>query len=216
LDKVKLKYIKIRLELEKQQLTDMLPEEFRERFQKLAYIAGGCIYSIYNNTEPKDYDFFLRDSKLANDLRKYFISLSGYHGKTVSGGMYKDSSLVVTENAVTLGKHQIITRWVGEPMEVCGEFDFCHLQYYYDGNEIETISDFEFLESKTLRYNESRARDIVGSVMRLNKFVERGMKAPQKEVSKMLLKLKEVGFNEREVEILEEAKERSDTDHFGS
>lgn len=215
MDKVKLKYIEMRLELEKQNLIDLLPDGFKEDFAAEAYISGNSIWSLYNDKSPKDYDFFIRTESLAIRLRKYFESIAGYHGK-ISGGVYKDHPLLISDNAISIGKYQIITRWIGNPLDVCGQFDFAHLQFYYEDKKVDTVSDFEFLESKTLRYNESRARDIVGSVMRLNKFVERGMKAPQREVSKMLLKLKEVGFNEREVEILEEAKEKSDSDHFGS
>jgi hypothetical protein len=59
---------------------------------------------------------------------------------------------------------------------------------------------------------EGRARDIVGTIVRIPKFIERGMTVSNKEVSKMLLRLSDVGFSEREIEILE----NNQLEHFGS
>ncbi|MOA70493.1 hypothetical protein D3C78_1994070 [compost metagenome] len=62
-------------------------------------------------------------------------------------------------------------------------------------------------------YNEKRARDIVGSIIRSNKFVSRGMRLKNKEIAKMLLKLHEVGFNEKELKLLNDTRVEG---HFGS
>ncbi|EGL19837.1 MULTISPECIES: hypothetical protein [unclassified Paenibacillus] len=217
MNKAKMKYISNRLAFEKEQLICLLPEEFKKTFKDLSYIAGGCIYSIFQNQEPKDFDFFLTDETFAMSLRRHFIdNESGYHGKDISGGTYRGYPLTITENAISIGKYQIITRWIGQPEEVVKEFDFKHLQFYHAGNEIETLTQFDFLDSKDLRYNEDRARDICGSVFRSSKFVARGMKISQKEMAKMLLRLRNVGFSEKEVETLIACREKSETDHFGS
>ncbi|MFE4571398.1 hypothetical protein [Paenibacillus chitinolyticus] len=217
LNKAKLNYISNRLIFERQQLIDLLPEKFKKQFEQLAYIAGGCIYSLYQSQEPKDYDFFLMDESFVKDLRRHFLEEeSGYHGKDISGGTYHGYPLTITENAISIGRYQIITRWIGQPEEVVKEFDFKHLQFYCAGNEIETVTQFDFLDSKELKYNEDRARDICGSVFRSNKFVSRGMKISQKEMAKMLLRLKNVGFSEKEVETLIACKDKTETDHFGS
>jgi hypothetical protein len=216
LDKVKVQYIKMRLELERKQLKEILPEQFREKFERYAFIAGGCIYSLYNNQDPKDIDFFVKNEVFAHELRKYFLSQAEYKSKTTVGGMYNGYSLTVTDNAISLGKYQIITRWIGEPAHVVGEFDFAHNQFYYENDEIGTESDFDALDSNELRYNEKRARDICGTLARVPKFVKRGMVITQKEMAKMLLKLKEVGFTDKEVSVLEECKEKNESEHFGS
>ncbi|MCY9592357.1 hypothetical protein PC41400_14955 [Paenibacillus chitinolyticus] len=217
MNKTKLKYVEFRLDLEKKILAELMPSHLRLDFLKHSYIAGGCIYSIYQSQEPKDYDFFLTDESFASQLRKHFLEKeSGYHGKEVSGGMYLDYPLTITENAISIGRYQIITRWIGQPKEVVKEFDFRHLQFYYVGNGIETVTQYDFLDSRDLKYNEDRARDICGSVFRSSKFVARGMKISQKEMAKMLLRLKNVGFSEKEVETLIACKEKPDADHFGS
>jgi hypothetical protein len=33
------------------------------------YVAGGCIYSLWNNKEPKDYDVFCKNKKAINKLK---------------------------------------------------------------------------------------------------------------------------------------------------
>ncbi len=182
-------------------------------FLRKSFISGGCIYSLYNDEKPKDYDFFLTSTTLAAKLREHFMDASGYHGSNMSGGTYNNLPLIITDNAISVGKYQIITRWVGTPEEVVGQFDFEHLQCFYYGGELASLSSLDSLKSKDLKYNEKRARDIVGTVMRTNRFVQRGMRISCKEMSKILLKLNEVGFSERELETLNNA--QSDR-HFSS
>lgn len=212
-DKEKLNKVKEKLVEVKQELVELLPEKFRERFEQSAYIGGGAIYSLYNNQEPKDYDFFLDDPEFADELSAVFFVLiadflhvmEGFKDNRIYIGYYKDKRAVVTTNGISIGKFQIITRWSGTPEEVINEFDFKHNMFYYHKNNIETFSQWDFLEDNKLRYNEKRARDICGTIIRVKKFVERGFTITNKEMAKMLSKLNEVGFNEREVEILEKA-----------
>jgi hypothetical protein len=138
------------LKVENNKLIDLLPDEFKERFAKLSFISGGCIYSLYNDQIPKDYDFFLISDLLVKEMRDYFIDASAYKGNSMSGGMYKGLGLVITENAISIGNYQIITRWVGSPKAVIEEFDFKHNQFYYINGQIDTLSDFKHLDSKEL------------------------------------------------------------------
>jgi hypothetical protein len=201
------------LKVENNKFIDLLPDEFKERFAKLSFISGGCIYSLYNNQTPKDYDFFLMSDLLVKEMRDYFNDVAAYKGNSMSGGLYNGLGLVITENAISIGKYQIITRWAGTPDIVIEEFDFKHNMFYFKDGQIDTLSDFKHLDSKELCYNEKRARDICGTIIRVNRFVQRGMICRNKEMAKMLLKLHEVGFNDRELEILRDSK--SDK-HFGS
>jgi hypothetical protein len=198
---------------EKQKFIEILPEQFRDEFDKVSFIAGGCIYSIYNDQSPKDYDFFLNSESLGDKMSEYFMDQCGHHGSNMSGGMYGKNQLIVTNNAISIGKYQIITRFKGTPEEVTEQFDFAHNQCFHHNGEIGTTSDIKYLSSKELVYNTERARDIVGTIMRVNRFVRRGMRISQQEMSKMLLKLHEVGFNERELETLRDA---SSDRHFSS
>ena len=36
------------------------------------YIAGGCIYSIWNNNKPKDYDIFCKNKAALAKIQQYF------------------------------------------------------------------------------------------------------------------------------------------------
>ena len=133
------------------------------------YFAGGCIYSLANNRQPKDYDLFLKDNSLMEKLKN--LSIWNY----------------VSEYALTIGKYQIVTKYYGEPYECVGQFDFKHNMYYYEPfsekiisvNEEEEEMQFDcydFLNTNELFFNEKRARDIEGVYLRIEKFVKRGMK----------------------------------------
>ncbi|WP_236809728.1 hypothetical protein [Bacillus glycinifermentans] len=205
--------IKLDLEKAKKDFTNLLPLEYQEEFKNKSYLAGGAIYSLYNNQIPKDYDFFLTDESLVKELRRFFDNGTLKYKNGVKIGKYKGETLVYTDNAISIGMYQIITKWVGDPEDVIEEFDFKHNMFYYKDDEIKTLVDWSYLEDNKLRYNEKRARDICGTIIRIKKFVERGFTITNREVSKMLLKLHEVGFNDRELEILHANDERND---FGS
>lgn len=197
-----------RLDREKDTLLHYIPEYLREGFRSESYISGGCIYSLYNNKDPKDYDFFVHTESLANELRDYYLSLvvdqDDIEYKSVNIVHYGGERIVVTKNAISIGnKYQIITKFTGTPKEVVEQFDFKHNMFYYHKGLIMTLSDWDYLDSNQLVYNEQRARDISGTIIRIPRFIERGMKITNEEVCKMLRKLKEVGFTEREDEIIE-------------
>lgn len=200
--------VKIKIEEEKGKFIKLLPKHFQDRFREESYVSGGAIYSLYNDQEVKDYDFFLDNEELANEIRDYFTMYlinknKDMKDKKIKVGKYRDLKLVITDNAISIGEYQIITRWVGEPEEVIEEFDFCHNMFYVYKGEIDTFSQWDFLEDNRLRFNDKRPRDITGCIIRTKKFIERGFKLTNKEMAKMLLKLNETGFDERELEILD-------------
>lgn len=196
----------------KDDLIKLLPDELRNEFFDKSYISGGCIYSLYHDKEPKDYDFFVESNYLVERLRNYFLNQASYKGDLRSGGLYRDINMTITQNAISLGRYQIITQWVGKPLEVINQFDFKHNMTYWKDGKVICLSDWKFVRGTKIYYNEGRARDIVGTIVRLPRFVERGMTVSNKEISKMLLRLNDVGFSEREIEILE----NNQLDHFGS
>ncbi|WP_240321278.1 hypothetical protein [Paenibacillus sp. O199] len=211
--KQKLKDISNHLREVKNELIKLLPTQLWQRFESEAYISGGCIYSLYHDKQPKDYDFFLVNDSLVEELREYFIDHAGYHGSDMSGGTYCDLPLIITNNAISIGKYQIITQWVGDPQDVIMEFDFKHNQFYWKNKRVYALSDWTYLKGNALVYNEQRARDIVGTIVRVPRFIQRGMTITQKEMSKVLLKLHSVGFTDKEIEILNSNKADR---HFGS
>jgi hypothetical protein len=208
----KINNINNRLLFVKDELIKLLPEGLRKEFYDKSYISGGSIYSLYHDKEPKDYDFFVESDYLVERLREHFLSKATYKGELRSGGLYKDINMNITQNAITLGKYQIITQWIGKPKEVINQFDFKHNMTYWKAGKVICLSDWKFVRGNKIYYNQGRARDIVGTIVRLPRFIERGMTVSNKEVSKMLLRLNDVGFSEREIEILE----NNQLEHFGS
>lgn len=202
--------VRVKLESEKEKLIELLPKQFQDRFRDNSFIGGGAIYSLYNGNEPKDIDLFITDEELVEELREYFFLYitakdAETKDKKIKIGTYRSKKFVLTDNAITIDKFQIITKWIGEPEEVINEFDFAHNMFYVYKGEIDTFSQWDFLDDNLLRFNNARARDISGCIIRTKKFVERGFKLTNKEMAKMLLKLNDVGFNKREIEILEHA-----------
>lgn len=185
----------------KRTLKELLPSHLRTRFDTYSFIAGGCIHSIYNGEEPNDYDFFLTNKKYGQTIKEYFNSIEGLEEKSnAKKGTYKGLPLIVTDNAVSIGKYQIITQWVGNIHDVVSEFDFKHNMFYYYNGEIGTCSDFKYLDEKKLVYNDERGRNIGHTFIRTIKFVERGWTISYKELSKLLIKLNDVGLSKKEIQ----------------
>lgn len=210
MNKVKLNKVTEYLNKAKSQLKELLPDYLQDEFDDEVYISGGCIYSLYNDKEPKDYDFFVRSEAYAQKLVDFFVTSYLDLDAAIEfkeGRMkifyHKGTRVVLTKNAISLGNKQIITKFIGEPREVINEFDFKHNMFWHENDKIETLSQWDFLDSTQLYYNENRARDISGTIIRVHKFCERGMTISNAEMSKMLKKLREVGFTERENEIID-------------
>jgi hypothetical protein len=168
-----------------------IPPDLRNEFEKQAYLAGGCIYSLYQGNEVKDFDFFLKSAKFRDKLMKRFR---------------KSSKVMQTKYALSFekGRYQIILKYIGKPRKVVREFDFKHNMFYYNKGAVKGLVGEEHLQSNKLHFNNERARDIAGVLLRLPKFINRGMTITKKEHAKILLKLHE-GFDERECEILNDA-----------
>lgn len=211
----KLKNVEEKLKEAKDDFIKILPKHIQEEFREKSYIGGGAIYSIFNGEEPKDYDFFVIDEEFAKRLHEIFsLNPTLKYKGGIKIGTYNGKRLIVTDNAISIGDYQIITRWVGSPSHVIGQFDFKHNIFYYQNDKVETLSNWSYLSDNKLVFNDGRVRDICGTIIRTKKFVERGFTITNSEMSKMLLKLHEVGFNERELEILNSFDETRN--NFGS
>lgn len=197
------------LETEKAKLIELLPSHLRKEFKEEAYVSGGSIYSLYNDKPINDIDFFIETLGLKIALETYFKRVEGLvtvkKGKRkVKIGTYKSRKLVVTDNAITIGNYQIILRDYGVPKEVIKKFDFKHNMYYVKNHKFYNEVEMFYLELDELRFNDDRARNMVGTLMRIPKFVEKGFTINQREVAKMLLRLNDVGFTEEEIQLLKD------------
>lgn len=161
--------------IECQTLADALKEKL--------YFAGGCIYCLRNDKVVKDYDMFLMDDDIIEDLKK--LNIWSF----------------VSEYALTYGKFQVVIKYFGEPESCVGQFDFKHNMHYYipESNRIMCVyldeifdeepcfDDYTYLQTNELFFNENRARDIEGVWLRIQKFIDRGMTI-SKETKKKIKK----------------------------
>ena len=124
-----------------------------------------------------------------------------------------DRKLVITNNAITIGEYQIVLKDVGEPNDVVGRFDFKHNMHWIENDEIKSVDDVYNLDTKILKFNNLRARDVVGVLMRIPKFIDKGFELDDKELGLILLQLNKVGFSDDELNLL---KHKPTSTHFGS
>lgn len=160
-----------KLESKVAELKKILPNEAFDF--KDFYFAGGCIYSLWNGNEPKDYDLFCRNRKAANRLLNYFKQ-------------NREKCNIITENAISMGEFQFIVKHIGKPEVQVGRFDFKHNMFFYDGNDFVALVDWKYLESKKLEFNSARARNVLNILSRIPKFIERGMEISQSEIYSIL------------------------------
>ena len=135
------------------------------------YIAGGCIYSIWNNNKPKDYDIFCKNRTALAKVQQYFK---------------ENSCNYTSENAITYGKYQFVTKWYGDAETEVGKFDFKHNMFYYDSEGLHNLVDWDYLNSNKPVFNKLRARDVASILTRIPKFVARGMEIDLEESAEML------------------------------
>lgn len=151
------------------------PQTLADALKERLYFAGGCIYCLRNDKLVKDYDMFLTDGDIIEDLKKL------------------DIWSFTSDYALTYGKFQVVIKYFGEPESCVGQFDFKHNMHYYipESNKVmcayvDEISDefcyeepdfenFKYLQTNELIFNENRARDIEGVYLRIEKFIDRGM-----------------------------------------
>lgn len=166
--------VSIELKKEWNKIKVYIPKQYHEAFDYYCYIAGGAIYCLLNDQEPKDYDIFCSDYMFLQTI----IDFVPYDIKT--------------HNAVTFGngKYQIVLKDVGHMEEVINKFDFYHnFAGWSIHRGVAIFTKEEKLRSNRLEFNFSRARDIANCILRVPKFVNRGMKITKKEMAMMIKKL---------------------------
>lgn len=146
----------------------------KENFdRKHYYFAGGCIYSMWHDREPKDYDIFCTSRSAMNKLVRHFDT-------------HPELYNIKTENAYSMGKYQFIIKHVGKPEKEVAEFDFKHNCYWCDSADVHAIHDWSYIDSNKLEFNSERARDVLNIITRIPKFMSRGMEISQAEILNIL------------------------------
>lgn len=195
-----------RLQQKFDEMVNLLPSQFTDEFKEKAYIAGGCIYSLVNDIPVHDYDFFITDKDFGDRLINYFKDVATKDGyKEAKVGIYRGKKLLITKYAISFGEEfQIVVKYVGLPEDVCDEFDFKHNKFAFKDGELLEFDDWKYLETDKLYFNEGRVRDVSGTIQRIPKMIEKGFIVTKFEISKMLKRLSDIGFDEREMEIIED------------
>jgi len=204
----KLKEVKKHLSKTSEDFLSIFPDDIKEKLKGNFYIAGGCIYSLYNDKVPNDYDFFVIDDSVVKDLIAFLVPyITKYRHGSIATGEYNGISFMKSKYAITIGeKYQIICKYTGNPLDVIIEFDFKHNMYYYmpsidylgHHNKVSTM----YLTMNEMYFNNFRCRDLCGVILRIPKFTARGMTISKKEIAKILTKLQGCINDENEKQIL--------------
>lgn len=123
------------------------------------------------------------------------IGIEGYPQVSVGATNSKDSGLFLSKNAVSIKakvtglpvEAQLITRFVGKPLDVVRCFDFDHTRHIYTGTG-ELLLSSEGLKSQStrdLRYSGSYFP--LTSIIRTKKFIKRGWNCSAGEYLKMTI-----------------------------
>ena len=206
----KLRDIAYRVDEIKENFLDIL-SDFKPKYELWynLYVGGGCIYSLFNSNTFKDIDMFCRDEMLVkaieSHVRKNMSDVKVAKSGQLILGKYKGNSIVISSNSITFKGEfvvQLVKRDYGSPIDVVNRFDFKHNMFWIEGGRVHTASSIEYLNQSKLYFNDNRARDMVGTIMRVNKYIKRGMEMDSAEMAKMLLRLNDIGITEREVQEL--------------
>jgi hypothetical protein len=204
--KYKTKSIEQILENKLQEFSKLFPEYMQKDILKHCYLAGGCIYRLYNKTKPKDWDIFCEDDWILSSMQAHLMSSDGSNFESVLDKVkryeiYSSGNKIFTNYATTIGNFQIVHKFHGSPEYVVGQFDFKHNMFYYKEGKVHCVSDFKYIKDKQLHFNFERARDIAGVLLRIPKFIERGMWISKKDHALILEKLDKT--DEGELAIIE-------------
>lgn len=193
----------------------ILPKEMFDRFLKESFIAGGSVWGVLNNNTFDDFDFFIETEEFANQIKEYFnkklpeILGIQLDNNELNGKLHfhdEKFKYIVTKNAVTIitpkDKFQIIYKWFGKPSNILATFDFYHCMIGYIKGKIKTLPSVEDIFSDLLIYNSSTTKCVTGSLKRIAKYNERGMKIDQYNMRKILSKLDQHGITEEDKEFL--------------
>jgi hypothetical protein len=168
------------------------------RFGRQANEKIDCIKDIgliYRDIEGNEYS---EDQYIADDNQKIFISLSipdeykqlQQHHEYRKWLTDKDSLSYITHHSLSIGKFQIILRFVGEPEEVHKYFDFEHAKGVYDlySGKLHVPQNVELaILKKELIYTGSIYP--IKSILRVKKFLQRGYSIKHIYLLKMIFQV---------------------------
>lgn len=163
--------------------------ELKELVKTKTFLTGGCFKALYHGQEVNDYDFYFVDEeskdkflKLINNGMSKSESFTDIK-KLYLGFKYR-SEFTMTFLLNKTIKIQFITKYMGLPEKVTGNFDFEHTKnYYLPALDAFNINE-EILHNKKLIFNE-RASHPINALKRMQKFIQQDWTIDDVEIMKI-------------------------------
>lgn len=165
-------------------------DQAKEAFKRSCYVAGGAIWSTFNEEDPNDYDIFCRNK---DDLQIIIKDLGDPDYATDNADTY----------TMTIGGTgyyvQFVEATYGTPDKVIEQFDFKHNMFAFDCLGDFFSKDDDFLINKHLVVNELNKGDLNTVICRVPKFCARGFDFSDTQMAELLLNLKLSGGIDEDV-----------------
>ena len=190
-------------------LQDISPNDYdvytktKEDCELLArYYVG--LFNWDNQMEQDEY----RKADVLIENEQVKVRLPAMEGATIKQDVYKFHPIFISPNAMTLkGNVQLIFRFYGEPEKLVQEFDFEHCTgYFYRVSwenvvyKNELVLNEDMLMSvltKELKYRHGKYP--VSSLLRLQKYIQRGYTIPTGELIKLALDISKLDLSDAKV-----------------
>lgn len=157
-------------------------------------IAGGAITSVFTNKPVNDYDIYFPDAKKASQFVAALYSQEfGYHNFT----NVTNKSLMFVSRDSEAKCQLIFYKFHPDVQSIFNDFDFTINMGAYIPKEDKFILHEDFLKhnsQRTIQINTNTAYPII-SVLRTQKYAERGYHVSKPQLVRLLLRLSQLGIN---------------------
>lgn len=176
-------------EFERRKLKELIPESLIEEFDGVDesfYIAGGAITSIFTNKDINDLDIYPKSVEALYKLIEYCDNntrVESCTDKSVFSVMFENGNEVCL-NIICLDTYK-------SPDDIFKTFDFSIVKGAFDMDSEEFYLHEEFLldlSKRNLRCDTNTSFPLM-SILRINKYLDRGYNISKNEIAKMLLKV---------------------------
>lgn len=190
-------------------LQDISPNDYdvytktKEDCELLAHYYAG-LFNWDNQLEQDEY----RKATVVVEGDQVKVIQPAMDGATIKQDVSKFRTIFISPNAITLqGKIQLIFRFYGEPDKLIQEFDFEHCTGYFHRvgwenvvwkNELVLNEDMLMsVLTKELKYRHGKYP--VSSLLRLQKYIQRGYTIPTGELIKLALDISKLDLSDTQV-----------------
>lgn len=156
-------------------------------------IAGGAITSVFTRKDINDYDLYFPDAKKASQfVAALYAQEHGYHNFT----NVTNKSLMFVSRDTDAKCQLIFYKFHPDVESIFNDFDFTINMGAYLPKEDKFILHEDFLKhnsQRTIQINTNTAYPLI-SVLRTNKYAERGYHVSKPQLVRLLLRLSQLGI----------------------